>query len=333
MTRADDTPPKPTAPELYKRAVAHLNAGREFEAAIADLTQAVKQDPRNSDYHLALGCAEVDRAGSLTYASWMRDFSQEAKKQYQKDLADWQTEPHDDPRPVTPLSVPRIPTKDDGQPLLLTKTQATARGTTLEQAAQSEWRQAVSLAKTRQARARAENVQGWGMQYERKMQGAVVGFAHPSPGVPEAMAVVSAFQASTKDGPADADAWEGLGNAYPYREYEDRHYAPEIIRAWQRALVLAPHNTALRYRLYRVEARAMPQAAQRLAASALDSSILQYGLASLLFQQVHYSDVYDAAIPNADKLTQAQLADQHEKVVQGLAAVTMRQAVGSRRKR
>ena len=166
------TPPSTPAPELYQIAVKNLNDGHWFESAIGDLTEAVRQEPQNSDYHLALGCAEVDRAGSLAYAAFMTDQLLNDQAQYVKDYDAWladqkdpKAEGYGSPAPVPPPFGLHFQTKDDLTHLKLTGRQALARVVELGTAAQAEWAQAVKLAKTPQERAQAENVQGWGLQY------------------------------------------------------------------------------------------------------------------------------------------------------------------------
>jgi tetratricopeptide (TPR) repeat protein len=327
--RADDSPPKPTAPELYKRALGHLNEGLWFEAAIAELTQAVQLDPTNSDYHLALGCAEVDRAGSLGYAACMTDQLFNAQAQYPKDLAAWQAAQNDpnsdgfsDTAPVAPPDM-TFQVKDDLHHLTLTGKQAVARVIELGTAAQGEWRQAVQLAPTRQTRAQAESVQGWGLLSERRILQFTDYPEAKVPTAPKPMDAVVAFRSATKDDPDKAAYWEGLGDAYPYSEFDpdteapQTSYALDIIRAWQKSLALATGNTGLGFKLYEVQSRHTtenppldPKLAletlKTVAASDPGNSLLQYGLAALLFKQTHYSDVRDRVDPttiNSDQPT------------------------------
>jgi len=64
----------------YAKATKLLVRGKNFEHAITLLQIAVKADPKNADYHLALGCAYTDRAASIGFADVMLNVSlQEAK--------------------------------------------------------------------------------------------------------------------------------------------------------------------------------------------------------------------------------------------------------------
>ena len=61
-------PLKEDAEKRFSEAVKYLKQGKSFEVAMAQLEEAVRQEPGNSKYHLALGCAYADRAASLGYA-------------------------------------------------------------------------------------------------------------------------------------------------------------------------------------------------------------------------------------------------------------------------
>jgi hypothetical protein len=340
---ADPAPamPAPTAPELYKRAVGHLNEGLWFESAIADLTQAVKLDRSNSDYHLALGCAEADRAGSLAYAAWMSDQLLNAQAKYKEELYYWhlaQAEPqspgYGQPEPVAPPDM-TFQVKDDLHHLTLTGKEAVARVVELGTAAQADWRLGVLLAPTRQTRAQAENVQGWGLLYELRLL-QFTGYPEAKvPSAPKPINAVAAFLEATKDDPGKAVYWEGLGDAYSDLDSDDTAHAPDIIHAWQKALTLAPGNTGLGFRLYEVQSRFRdtgkqpdPKAAmatlKAVAASDPTNSLLQYGLAALLFKQVHYNDVNDLPGPaptkNGQPATKEDVDTWRNGIVQNLAA-------------
>lgn len=205
------------ASDQYRQSVAHLTDGHFFESAITELQTAVHLEPTNSDDHVALGCAEVSRAGSLAYAAWATD-------QFENDngyeaIAEWEQGQKDPkspwyglPRPVLPK--PHFQTKDDLKTLRLTGRQAAAQIIALGLAAQTEWKQGVALATTPMLRAQAESVQGWGLLYERVLLGATGYSESKAPGAPKPAQVVAAFQTATKDDPTHSAYWEGLGYAY-----------------------------------------------------------------------------------------------------------------------
>ena len=139
------------APELYDRATRHLREGHWYEDAIAQLSEAIRQDPANPSYTLALGCANADRAASLAYAAMYVKFLADAQAQYPQDVKEWEAareDPKDgqygDPRP-TPPPVLYFNTKDDLRRFRLTPTQTVARVTELGTAAIAAWKEARTL--------------------------------------------------------------------------------------------------------------------------------------------------------------------------------------------
>ena len=331
LAQSPREPVASTAPALYKRAVANLDEGHWFESAIADLTTAVRQEPKNPDYHLALGCAEVDRAGSLAYAAFATAQYQNDQREYPKLLAEWQAaqqNPEADgngsPAPVPPPGGLRFRTKDDLTTLHLTGKQAAARITALGQAAQVQWKQAVVLTSDPVARAQAESVQGWGLRYERLLLRYTQYPENKVPGAPKDTDVIAAFKAATKDDPNSAAYWEGLGDAYSIEFDSPAEQSRPIRLAWQKSLALKPNNTNLRYRLFLLQMKPDPKGALKSLTLAAQSdpgnSYLQYELAGLLFKQVHYSDVHDTASPQTEnQMTKEQLMQSHNLIAQKLA--------------
>lgn len=295
--------PKTPAPTLYKHAVQSLREGYFFESAIRDLTEAVRQDPTNPDYHRALGDAEADRAGSLAYAAWMTDTLLNARETYPGELDAWraaQNDPQSDdfgkPAPPAPPNL-QFQTKDDLKYLRLTGVQAVARIGELGRAAQSEWKQAVQLAKTPTERAAYENAQGWGLLFLVRLLEQTGYPPQKIVGAPKREDAIQAFTAATKDVPSNAEAWQGLGDSYVYKPYDNETHEAQIIAAYQKAIALGARDPSLRYQLYTVQLKKHPKDAYETLKSASlayhDNAYVQDLLAEALFQQVRYGDVFN----------------------------------------
>lgn len=295
------------APDLYKRAVNSLHEGHFFESAIRDLTEAVRQDPKNADYHRALGDAEADRAGSLAYAAWMTDALLNVREPYVIMQRAWQAAQKDPTSegygwpapPAPPAPDIQFQTKDDLKYLRLTGVQAVARIGELGRAAQSEWAQAVKLSRSPAERAIYENARGWGLLFLVRLLEQTDYPPEKVPGAPTRAAAVKTFTVATKDDPTKADVWQGLGDAYLYKPYNDETHEAAIIAAYQKAIALGTRDPSLRYRLYTVQLKQHPKDAyETLKAASLaypDNGYVQGLLAEALFSQVRYGDVYNKA--------------------------------------
>ena len=286
------------APELYRRAVKNLHEGHFFEAAIRDLTEAARQDPKNADYHRALGDAEADRAGSLSYAAWMTDALLNAQQQYPSDLDAWkeaQEDPKSDdfgkPAPPAPPNI-QFQTKDDLKFLRLTGVQAVARIGELGRAAQGEWKQAVALSKTPAERAGYENAEGWGLLFLVRLLEQTSYPPEKIPGAPKREDAVKAFTAATKNDPGKAEYWQALGDACRTTDETEK-----LIMAYRKALALGPPDPSLRFRLYQAQLVAHPKDALetlQLASLGLpDDGLVQDLVADALFHLVSYGDVFN----------------------------------------
>ena len=180
------SPPVPAAPaaadqalagspdQLYAWGTDHLVSGRWYERAIAQLKAAVAADPKNSRYHLALGCAEADRAASVGYAVSWRQALGAIQGIYPMQLKSWeaaQKDPKDpqygSPKPQPPPKI-SLYTKDDYKALTLTDSQASARIGELSKDAAGELAQAVALAAAPQDKAQAEYTQGWALRLKSR---------------------------------------------------------------------------------------------------------------------------------------------------------------------
>ena len=212
----------------YTRAVRLLTAGKDFNQAITLLQAAVRAEPKNADYHLALGCAYADRAASIAYA------------------ADWQYHMSDMmSKPAKPPSWFHAYTKDDRKPLELTDAQAKTKVNDLSSSARKEWQQAMRLCETNRERAYAEYVEGWGNW--------TFGLSTPwNPivgALPGRAGILKDFQAATRDDPVGAAYWASVG----YISTSGVFFGHVDVKDYRRAIELQPRNPALWYTLFQAE--------------------------------------------------------------------------------
>src|SRR5579884_3066305 len=213
-----------TAQQCYHDANEHLVRGMWYERAAAQLKEAIRQEPRNPDYHLALGCAYADRAASIGYAASYAAMHNDEVAQYPKELDDWekgQSDPtnyeyHTD-RPLPPPAFVAY-TKDDLKLYTLTSAQTSSQLQELAKQAEAEWTKAIALCPDRKARASAEYVQGWGLSLLSGYRNGAVDYESgaQSPalsGMPTQDDAAKAFEAAVKDDPGNAVYWQSLGDA------------------------------------------------------------------------------------------------------------------------
>jgi len=310
---APDAPPTNTA--VYAEAVSNLRHGHDFARCIQQLQYLVGRDGANRDYHLALGCAEADRAVSLGYAALWTKMLDDDQAKYPQSVADWQaaqrdpkSDTHGDPRPDPP-PLRTFVTKDDFHPFLLPIPEAVAQVNTLTRDAQAQWKRGLELSPTPALRAEAGNVQGWGLQEIRLLSSNSI--TDNSTGLQDVITlptpadVVGVFTAATKDAPTNAAYWQSLGDAQ-YANVKDDHFIsrPEALLAYKKSLVLQPSNASLWYRVYRMTpngdtggGKTDPQSALSALKHVIDSdpdnAYPHYLLAALLFKPTHYSDPHD----------------------------------------
>jgi tetratricopeptide (TPR) repeat protein len=289
--RADDTvdinnrpvTPGESAAQCYHDATEHLRKGMWFERAAIQLKEAVRQDTKNPDYHLALGCAYADRAASLGYASGFAAMHEDAVAQYPKDLADWekaQQDPKNDQyHSAKPLPPPAFTayTKDDLEIFTLTTPEVVARVSELAKQAQAEWKLGISLEKDDKGRANAEYIQGWGLDILTTYKVVGGGMLETSdaqdavPGMPSQDDVVKAFEAVTKDDPMQAIYWQSLGDILgpPQANTESADdssgdqsdnatNSTRSMEAYRHALSLDPKNALLWWYIAQFEVRTDP---------------------------------------------------------------------------
>jgi len=252
-----------SATEYYDLAVAKLRRGRNFERAILELREAVKQEPDNRAYQIAFGCALASRAAALgNAASHLSEFAMDQAK-FKMRLGVWETVQKDRSSPLYRKPLPPVlRTKDDNKQFTLTADEATKQFAPLALAAVAAWDRAASLAKTDAERAEAQWYRGWGLFLLR-------GFGKPV-GVdkikdfPAFSDVAKAFEAATEAAPNDARYWQSLGDSFLDYDCDPKTTVPNVpnkkehlqsglkagLDAYQRAVRLDKRNTLLWYRLY-----------------------------------------------------------------------------------
>lgn len=323
ITRALAAPVSPESNDaVYHHALYSLQNGHGYERAIQQLQYLTARDGKNRAYHLALGCADADRAASLGYtAMWAKTLADD-RAQYPAKLAEWeaaQRDPKSDdyghPRPDPPPDRTFI-TKDDAHPFLISLPQAVTRINALSKSAQAEWKLALALSRTSAERAEAQYVRGWGIHLLRLVtQGSIsngVSSALPGlAGLPKDVESVKAFASAVKDAPDNAAYWESLGDALradPVDQLRLDFLAPQYaamsakspLAAYQKALALQPRNAALWFRVYQIYSHDRtghtPQkedALQHMIDSDPDNAYPHYLLAGIRFRETHYSDPHD----------------------------------------
>ena len=305
----------PTNDAVYAEAVGSLKHGHDYARAAQQLQYLTARDSANRDYHLALGCAEADRAASLGYAAlWTKQVDDERAKALQG-LAEFlaahpelKGDTHGDPSAALP-PLRTFVTKDDNHPFLMPIPQAVAQINTLVRDAQAQWKRALALSPTPALCAEAENVQGWGLQELGLL--SMSSITDNSTGLsgllprPTQADVVRAFTAATQDAPANAAYWQSLGDAqYGPAQLEVPVSRPDALLSYKKSLALQPKNAALWYRVYQMTlkgetegGKADPQSALSALRHVIDSdpgnAYPHYLLAALSFKQTHYSDPRD----------------------------------------
>ena len=310
---APDAPPTNAA--VYAEAVSNLRHGHDFARCIQQLQYLAARDSKNRDYHLALGCADADRAASLGYAAMWTKMLDDDRAKYPQSIADWQaaqaepkSDTHGDPCPDLP-PLRTFVTKDDNHPFLMPVPQAIVQINALARDAQAQWKRGLELSPTLALRAEAENVQGWGLQEIRLLSSDRI--TDNSTGLQDAITlpapadVVRVFTAATKDAPTSAAYWQSLGDAQYNAPKNDGYVSrPDALVSYNKSLALQPKNARLWFRVYRLTSSgssnvgtASPQNARSALQHVVDSdpgnAYPRYLLAGLLFGQTHYSDPHD----------------------------------------
>ncbi len=319
---APDATPAPAA--VYAEAVSNLRHGHDFARCIQQLQYLVGRDGANREYHLALGCAEADRAASLGYAALWTKMLDDDRAKYPQSVADWQaarldpkSDTYGDPRPTLP-PLRTFLTKDDNHPFLMPVSQAVAQINALTRDAQAQWKRTLQLSPTPALRAEAENVQGWGLQELRLLSsGSITDNSTGLKGLlalPTQAEVIRLFTAATQDAPANAAYRQSLGDAQ-YANVKDDAFVsrPDALLSYKKSLALQPKNASLWFRVSRMTlkgetegGKADPQSAtsalRQVIESDPDNAYPHYLLAGLLFAQTHYSDPHDKSEkPDQDK--------------------------------
>lgn len=257
-----------SAAEYHDFAVQKLRGGCNFERAILELREAVRQEPDSRAYQIAFGCALASRAAALgNAASHLGDFAKDQAK-FKERLTAWETAQNDrtsplyrKPRPLPPV----LRTKDDKKPFTLTPDEAANRFAPLALAALAAWDKAVALAKADAERAETHWYRGWGLFVLRGF-GKSVG-VDAIKNFPEFSEVAKAFEAATEAAPNDARYWQSLGDVFlnhgfnpgfgtgavgtpEERAQRAQNGVKRGVDAYQRAAGLDKRNALLWYRLY-----------------------------------------------------------------------------------
>lgn len=305
----------PTNDAVYAEAVSSLKHGHDYARAVQQLQYLAARNDASRDYHLALGCAEADRAVSLAYAALWTKMLDDERAKYVQSLVDWQAAQRDPKSDANGTVRPDLPplrtfvTKDDNHPFLMPVPQAVVQINTLARDAQAQWKRALALSPTRALRAEAENVQGWGLQELRLL--SLSGITDNSTGLsgllplPTQAEVIRLFTAATQDAPANAAYWQSLGDAQ-HAAVKDSVFVshPDALLSYKKSLALQPKNAALWYRVYQITlkgetegGKADPQSALPALQHVIDSdpgdAYPHYLMAALSFRQTHYSDPRD----------------------------------------
>lgn len=312
--------PGESAAQCYADAVDNLNHGTWFERAIVQLKEAIRQEPKNEDYHLALGCAYTDRAASIAYAAGYAEFYKGDGDQYKQSLASWtkdQSDPTSDdyqkPPPVPPPAFNSY-TKDDWKWFTLTPEQTKARLVDLAGEAKSEFAQAVALSKSPADQAKAEYEEGWALDMLAMDSIVFVDYyfatqvdnaQQPIAGMPKPQDVLATFARATTDDPGNAIYWESLGDVLdPHAQLipssESSISIPPVPalkgmtsdQAFRKALALDPKNALLWWYIAQFEvgsdpAKAVPDLKQAIAAEQ-NNAFPMYILAEAELEQTNY---------------------------------------------
>jgi tetratricopeptide (TPR) repeat protein len=328
-----DAPP----PQLYRWATDHLISGLWYERAIAQLKAGLDKDPQNMQYHLALGCAEADRAASIGYALTWRGTLTAMQGVYPMEIDMWEKGQKDPKNPEYGMPKPQPPpkfdvwTKDDYKQIKMTDAEANARIAELSKAAKDEWTQAIALCKTPQDKAMAEYVQGWGLRLLSRQGGGAFPMAAEMAqmfGMASNSDALKSLEAATKDDPGTAVYWQSVGDAL----YNDPEFADLIstfmptgtptpadakpgditaLDAYRQSLKIDSGNPMLLYRVSLLEAKDDPKQALadlKLAASGDPAnSYMAYQAASWEFKQSKFAgafnllDIIKTATQSAEK--------------------------------
>ena len=161
------SPTPQTAADFYGEGTRLLTRGKFFAQAVSDLEQAVKKEPENSGYVLALGAAYTSRAAVLARAVLATKKYEADTVRYKAGKAKWLAAQKDPKSPaygypkLEPIAPPR--TQDDNRLFKMEIADAEAKVRQLSLQAWQAADKAVALRQedTAERRAEARNTQGW----------------------------------------------------------------------------------------------------------------------------------------------------------------------------
>ncbi len=268
--------------DLYRYATGLLKKGRTFQTAIDVLSEAIKREPGNVDYRLALGCAFADRFAAVARARRQALSLERDRSNYDFQRKEWekaQSQPghlaHGGPPPQSP---PDPTTPDDDAPFTLSPRESLRLLRDIGHSAVEAFGEARKLAQDRPAKERAETefVRGWGLFLLRDAAPDVVMDRPASPNggdlcIP-AEDVRDAFRACTQADPGEPAYWQSLGVAWVPRDlligdlgnWADFMDGREIHKPQEVSAAIAAYRSALERRpasfdlLYQLALIALP---------------------------------------------------------------------------
>jgi len=303
--------------ELYNQAVKLLESGRNYVIAASMLRRAIKADPNNSDYHIALACADADRASSLEYANSYQQMLNSEIKSYPQDLADWRKAQLDPKADDYGYPEPKLPkhrvfaTKDDGLPLTLSDSEVKKQVRLLALSAEKEWRLGIRFSSSRKSRGAAENSYAWGLRLLRNFEED--SFDSSLPNMSDSR-ITQAFHQATIDDPNNASYWEFYGYYIGNKSgLPDQAADRDMSAAYRHSLAIDPNNPGLWMGLAKHdlgdtltaewdssnEQMKMGEADIKMAIRYdPNSAYLHYWLAEILLNHTQYRNILNTPVPS-----------------------------------
>jgi tetratricopeptide (TPR) repeat protein len=294
---------KDEAAAAYLAGVSLVYRGKRLEEAAQKLGEAVRLEPQNGEYRLALGCALVRRAAVLRWAYDSTLLYEKQKASYPQRRAAWE-KGQTDPKSVRyganpPLPPSRPTTVDDGKLFTLTPAQAKEAANDLVRRALKEWDASLAIASADAERANRQYVRGWGMLVawriarefvENPAGSPTFGQRVPwlDPKLVSGQQIIDAFQDALAAAPNNAKYWQSLGDAYMSNVAPGAGSREKAFAAYEKALTLDRRNAKLWYWKYTQQQSDPAAAAAAIGqAASVDpsNSFYWYLLADLLLKR------------------------------------------------
>lgn len=230
LARAQTTAPladnEKTPRQLFDTGERLLIQGRNFERAITVLREAVRREPKNSDYVLALGCAYASRAATLSRALVAARHFDIYTKRHANAVKIWQAGQGDEKSAVFGIERPkpeRAPprTRDDNR---IFKTDAKTLERTeprikaLCAAACARWDEGVALVETEpvETQAAAMSARAWGRLLLWMGPREAVPGSWPEKKVPTFVEILQVLEKIAALAPDDVRYLRAAGDAYGF---------------------------------------------------------------------------------------------------------------------